>query len=149
MGFTFKGLTTSALVSGNVHDANAANKDIADVPTSVQGHTSMDAKRPDENTGSPRSASQSDISSDEEMNKIDYSAEQGVQAVQAASHIWKKSHLIVAYVLYVFILPEYRYSQTLTNTPPAYGSLRSSWPTYPAPPACSGLTSPAISRNTR
>jgi hypothetical protein len=147
MGFTFKGLTTSALVSGNIHDANAANKDIADVPTSVQGHTSMDAKRPDENTGSPRSASQSDLSSDEEMNKIDYSAEQGVQAVQAASHIWKKSHLLMAYVLYVIVLP--KHNQALTNTSPAYGSLRSSWPTFPVPPASSGLTSPAISRNIR
>ena len=92
MGFTFKGLTSSALVSGN-----ADNKDIADVPASYQGHTSMDVARPDEKVGSPRESALS-REPDEELNKVDTTAEIGVQQVQAASMIWKKRDLILAYI---------------------------------------------------
>lgn len=97
MGFTFKGLTTSALVSGNTKNADANEKDIADVPASYQGHTSMDAARPDEKVGSPRESARS-RESDEELNKVDTTAEAGVQNVQAASLLWKKRDLILAYI---------------------------------------------------
>jgi hypothetical protein len=97
MGFTFKGLTSSALVSGSAASANADNKDIADVPASYQGHTSMDVARPDEKVGSPRESALS-RESDEELNKVDTTAEIGVQQVQAASMIWKKRDLILAYI---------------------------------------------------
>ena len=100
MGFNFKGLTSSALVSGNTDSANADHKDISDVPAAVQGHTSMDAAGPDEKVGSPRASSMS-RDSDEELNAVDTTAEQGVQAVQAASLVWNKRDLILAYILYV------------------------------------------------
>ncbi|EFQ87441.1 hypothetical protein CFE70_009620 [Pyrenophora teres f. teres 0-1] len=102
MGFTFKGLTSSALLSANRASAHADNKHVADVPASVQGHTSMDVSRPDEKLGSPRSSPMSNAS-DEELNKVDTTAEQGVQAVQAASLIWKKRDLILAYIFVWFI----------------------------------------------
>jgi hypothetical protein len=97
MGFTFKGLTSSALVSGNTDSANADNRDIADVPASYHGHTSMDVARPDEKVGSPRESAMS-RESDEELNKVDTTAEIGVQQVQAASLVWKKRDLILAYI---------------------------------------------------
>ncbi len=97
MGFSFKGLTSSALVSGNTASTNADHKDIADVPASYQGHTSMDVTRPDEKVGSPRESAMS-RDSDEELNKVDTTAEAGVQGVQAASLLWKKRDLILAYI---------------------------------------------------
>ncbi|KAH7397271.1 siderophore iron transporter-like protein [Pyrenochaeta sp. MPI-SDFR-AT-0127] len=95
MGFTFRGLTSSALVSGNAPAANADNKDIADVPASVQGHTSLE-DHADEKLGTPRTILSND--SDEELNKVDTTAETGVQAIQAATHVWTKRDLIMAYV---------------------------------------------------
>lgn len=101
MGFTLKGLTSSALVSGNTGNAHDDNKDIADVPASVQGHTSQGVAHPDEKLGTPRTSLSN--SSDEELNKVDNTAEAGVQAVQAASHVWTKRDLIMAYILYVLL----------------------------------------------
>ena len=94
MGFTFKGLTSSALL--NTKREHEDNKDIADVPASVQGHTSADVAGPDEKLGTPRTSMSN--SSDEELNKVDTTAETGVQAVQAASHLWTKRDLILAYI---------------------------------------------------
>lgn len=94
MGFSFKSLTSNALVSGT---QDPDHKDVADVPAAVQGHTSMDGS-PDEKLGTPRSASMSG-SDDEELNKVDTTAEAGVQAVQAASQVWTKRDLIIAFVL--------------------------------------------------
>lgn len=100
MGFSFKGLTTSALVNGAVPNHEANEKDIADVPAAVDGHASMDAsRRPDEKIGAPRSPSSMSEASDEELNKVDTHAEQGVQAIQAATLVWSKRDLIMAYVL--------------------------------------------------
>lgn len=100
MGFSFKGLTTSALVGGNIPDNQAANeKDIADVAAAVSGHTSMDVDRPDEKVGAPRVPISMSSGSDEELNKVDTTAEQGVQAIQAATFVWSKRDLIIAYVL--------------------------------------------------
>ena len=100
MGFSFKGLTTSALVNGAVPNQHANEKDIADVPAAVDGHTSMDAsRRPDEKIGAPRSPSSMSGSDDEELNKVDTHAEQGVQAIQAVTFVWTKKDLIMAYVL--------------------------------------------------
>lgn len=104
MGFSFRGLTSTTLVSGSTTQTHTDNKDIADVPAAVQGHTSMDTKRPDENLGSPRSDTSSSRESDEELNKVDTTAEDGVQKVQAASMVWTKRDLILAYILYVFFL---------------------------------------------
>lgn len=96
MGFSFRGLASNALVSrdGNTVDAN--NKEVADVPAAVQGHTSLE-DRPDEKVGSPRTTMSLD--SDDELNKVDSSADIGVQAVQAATHVWTKRDLIIAYIL--------------------------------------------------
>lgn len=101
MGFSFKGLTTSALVGGNISSNQAANeKDIADVPAAVDGHASMDvARRPDEKIGAPRTPTSMSDASDEELNKVDTTAEQGVQAIQAATFVWTKKDLIMAYIL--------------------------------------------------
>ncbi|KNG50754.1 siderophore iron transporter mirb [Stemphylium lycopersici] len=115
MGFNFKGLTSSALVAGNTDSANADHKDISDVPAAVQGHTSMDAARPDEKVGSPRASSMS-RDSDEELNGVDASAEQGVQAVQAASLIWKKRDLILAYIFMWFIQFFTAYASSTSST---------------------------------
>jgi hypothetical protein len=101
MGFTFKGLTSSALLSRNTASTNAGHKDIADVPASVQGHTSMEVKRPDEKLGSPRESAMSDYS-DDDMNKID----------TTASSIWKKRDLILAYILYVSRMSTASFTQT-------------------------------------
>lgn len=100
MGFSFKGLTTSALVNGAVPNQHANEKDVADVPAAVDGHTSMDvARRPDEKIGAPRTGSPMSESDDEELNKVDTHAEQGVQAIQAVTFVWTKKDLILAYVL--------------------------------------------------
>jgi hypothetical protein len=109
MGFSFKGLTSAALVAGNTPAANADNKDIADVPAAVQGHTSMDVSRPDEKLGTPRTDTSMSNNSDEELNKVDTTAESGVQAVQAATMVWSKRDLILAYILYVLVHPLYLY----------------------------------------
>jgi hypothetical protein len=98
MGFTFKGLTSNALASVG-HGHTSDTKDIADVPAAVQGHTSTEVPRPDEKLGTPRSVNSMSGSDDEELNKIDTTAETGVQAVQAATHVWTKRDLIIAYVL--------------------------------------------------
>lgn len=102
MGFSFKGLTASALVNSAGPNQHANEKDIADVPAAVDGHTAMDApRRPDEKEiGAARTpSSMSSEASDEELNKVDTHAEQGVQAIQAATMVWSKRDLIVAYVL--------------------------------------------------
>lgn len=102
MGFTFKGLTTSALVKGAVPNQQANEKDIADVPAAVDAHATMDAsRRPDEkDIGAARTpSSMSSEESDEELNKVDTHAEQGVQAIQAATMVWSKRDLIVAYIM--------------------------------------------------
>lgn len=98
MGFSFKGLTSNALVSTARH-SETDHKDVADVPAAVQGHTSMDVSRPDEKLGTPRTDTSMSGSDDEELNKIDTTAESGVQAVQAATHVWTKRDLIIAYIL--------------------------------------------------
>lgn len=98
MGFSFRGLTSSALVSGNTTRAHDDNKDVADVPASVQGHTSQEVKHPNEKLGTPRSDTSSS-QDDEELNKVDTTAEDGVQQVQAASMVWSKRDLILAYFL--------------------------------------------------
>lgn len=102
MGFSFKGLTTSALVNGAVPNHQANEKDIADVPAAVDNHNSTDvSRRNDEKIGAPRSPSSMSESDDEELNKVDTHAEQGVQAIQAITFVWTKRDLILAYVLCV------------------------------------------------
>lgn len=96
MGFSFKGLASNALVSRDADTVDANNKEVADVPAAVHGHTSLDA-RPDEKLGSPRTTMS--LGSDEELNKVDTTAEIGVQAVQATTNVWTKRDLIIAYVL--------------------------------------------------
>lgn len=97
MGFNFKGLTSAALASKNGADNNATEKDVADVPTSVAGHTSMDAPRDfDEKMGTPRASEGG--SDDTSLNKVDTTAEQGVQQAQAMTLVWTKNELIFAYV---------------------------------------------------
>jgi hypothetical protein len=98
MGFSFKGLTSAALVSRQENDATGVSKDIADVPASYAGHTSMDVPRPDDKLGAPRSESDA-MDSDDELNRVDASAEHGVQRAQAMTHVWSKKDLILAYIL--------------------------------------------------
>lgn len=99
MGFSFKGLSSSALLSSSAR-ATRADQDLAGVPASVHGHTSLEVARPDEKVGAPHTATFSD-DSDEELNKIDTTAEAGVQAVQAASMLWTRRDLIIVYIMYV------------------------------------------------
>ncbi|KZM28275.1 uncharacterized protein EKO05_0010747 [Ascochyta rabiei] len=100
MGFSFKGLTTSALVGGNIANNQAANeKDISHVPAAVDGHASMHVShRTDEKNGAPRTPTSMSNASDEELNKVDTTAEQGVQAIQAVTFVWTKKDLITAYI---------------------------------------------------
>ncbi|CAI6337367.1 unnamed protein product [Periconia digitata] len=97
MGITFRGLATAALASKNETSAAATEKDIADVPASYAGHTSLDQGRPDEKLGGPR-ADGVETDSDDELNKVDTHAEQGVQAIQAMTHVWSRRSLIMALV---------------------------------------------------
>ncbi|KAG6359723.1 hypothetical protein INS49_010775 [Diaporthe citri] len=101
MGFSFRGLTSNALVSTGANN-EVDTKDVADVPASVQGHTSLDVARPDEKLGTPRLTTLSD-NSDEELNQVDKTAEHGVQAVQAATQVWTKRDKIIAFVSMWFI----------------------------------------------
>lgn len=96
MGFSFRGLTSNALVSTGAN-TQVDTKDVADVPASVQGHTSLDVPRPDEKLGTPRLTRLSE-DTDEELNQVDKTAEHGVQAVQAATQVWSKRDKIVAFV---------------------------------------------------
>lgn len=97
MGFTFKGLTSAALVSRDERANTAVEKDVADVPASVAGHTSMEANRNvDEKLGAPRS--EDELSDDSSLNKVDTTAEAGVQRAQAMTLVWTRSELIIAYV---------------------------------------------------
>ncbi|KAF1972373.1 siderophore iron transporter mirB [Bimuria novae-zelandiae CBS 107.79] len=107
MGFSFKGLTSAALVSKDERGNSAVEKDIADVPASVAGHTSEESRRNvDEKLGVPRS--DNEISDDDSsLNKIDTTAEAGVQRAQAMTLVWTKSEIIFGYVnvwLLAFIL---------------------------------------------
>ena len=97
MGITFRGLASSALANKNQASAAATEKDVADVPASYAGHTSVDGSRPDEKLGAPRSNTD-DSDSDDDLNKVDTHAEQGVQAIQAMTHVWSKKSLIMAFV---------------------------------------------------
>lgn len=101
MGFSFKGLSSSALLSSSARATRAGHQDLAGVPASVHGHTSLEVARPDEKVGAPHTATFSD-DSDEELNKIDTTAEAGVQAVQAASMLWTRRDLIIVYIMYVY-----------------------------------------------
>lgn len=96
MGFSFRGLTSNALVSTGANNP-VDTKDVADVPASVQGHTSLDVPRPDEKLGTPRTTTLPE-DSDEELNQVDKTAEHGVQAIQAATQVWTKRDKIIAFV---------------------------------------------------
>ena len=104
MGFTFKGLTSAALVSKDERGNSAVEKDVADVPASVAGHTSEEAQRNvDKKLGAPRSADE--VSDDDSsLNKVDTTAEAGVQRAQAMTLVWTKKELIFGYVKYVTLL---------------------------------------------
>jgi len=94
MGF-FTGLTSSALVSTTVGHQDHKNNTH---DSAVEGHTTSDTPRDAEKLGTPRSGSSLSDTDSEELNKIDTTAEAGVQAVQAATHVWSKRDLILAYV---------------------------------------------------
>lgn len=99
MGFDFKGLTSAALSARGEKGAEGNNKDIASVPNAVEHSTSVDLPRGhfNEKIGAPHELSAS--SSDEDLTKVDTNAPAGVQAVQAATHVWSRNELILAYVL--------------------------------------------------
>jgi hypothetical protein len=98
MGFSFRRLTSNALLPiSNVTITN--QKDVADVPATTQGHTSVDASQPDHKLGNPKIEYSISDDSDSEINKVDTTAESGVQAIQAATHVWTKRDLILAYIL--------------------------------------------------
>ncbi|KAK5958288.1 hypothetical protein OHC33_000130 [Knufia fluminis] len=100
MGISFRGLTSAALVTQNTATTNRANIDIADIPASIQAHTSFDGGRSDEKLGATRSSAATDDSaSDDELTKIDTNAQRGTQNVQAMTHVWSKRDLILAYIM--------------------------------------------------
>lgn len=98
MGFNFRGLTSGALVANNNATVDAEKKDIANIPAAVTaaGHTSRDDEA-DEKSGMPRSIDTAD-ESDEELRKVDTTAQHGVQSVQAMTHVWSKRDLVLAYI---------------------------------------------------
>lgn len=99
MGFDFKGLASSALVSKNNASNTRNAKDVGDVPVAVDAHGNTDANHPDEKgLGGLRTDSEK-YDSDEELNKVDTHAEHGVQRAQAMTHVWTKKDLILAYIL--------------------------------------------------
>lgn len=101
MGFNFKGLTSAALVARSEQTASATNKDIADVPASVLGHTSSNdaPNNVDEKLGGPHDAKAAGESSDEEsVDKIDVKAEKGVMQAQGMTLVWTRNEIILAYV---------------------------------------------------
>lgn len=100
MGFTLRSLATSALVSKNTASTEKNNVDVADIPQSVEGHYSIDGGRPDEKLGASRT-SDANNDSDEELTKVDTTAQHGVQNVQAMTYVWTKRDLILAYIMYV------------------------------------------------
>lgn len=97
MGFTFRSLAASALVSKNTTSTEKNNVDVADIPQSVDGHYSIDGGRPDEKLGASRSSEATD--SDEELTKVDITAQYGVQNAQAVTYVWTKRDLIIAYIM--------------------------------------------------
>ncbi|KAH8176410.1 major facilitator superfamily protein [Sarocladium implicatum] len=99
MVFNFRSLTSSALVAQNDQAASATNKDVADVPASVLGHTSSNdggSRNVDEKLGGSHDVGES--SDEESVNKIDEGAELGVKQAQAMTMVWTKNELILAYV---------------------------------------------------
>ena len=73
--------------------------DVADVPAAVDARSSIDPGHSDKEIGAPHSLDGN--SSDEELNKIDTTAEHGVQQVQAMTHAWTRRDLILAYIMCV------------------------------------------------
>jgi hypothetical protein len=76
----------------------------ADVPGAPQGHhagTDTTTMTPNEKEAIPRSSSSLDHSSDDDdsLEKIDTTAEHGVQAVQAMTQTWTKRDILAAYIM--------------------------------------------------
>jgi hypothetical protein len=93
MGFmNFRGLSTPVFTPTE----KDSNIDVASVPNSLGDHETGTNAPPDEK-GSPRSSDAGD--SDDELNKIDPTAQPGVQHVQAATHVWTRRDLVIAYIL--------------------------------------------------
>jgi len=92
MGFSFQALASGALPFRSAQGTHAGHADVAAAPASVHD---------DEKLAPPTTAS-AESDSDDEVNKIDTTAEAGVQAVQAASLLWTRRDLIMVYILYVF-----------------------------------------------
>jgi len=111
MGLGLRGLFSSALVSQSTSDTNKNNTDVADVPAAVQGQTSIDAGWRDDKLGATgTSDATGDSASDDEMTKVDTSAQRGVQNVQAMTLVWSKRDLILAYIMYVLYRRPHRAS---------------------------------------
>lgn len=85
------------MVSKNSTSNEKNNVDVADIPQSVEGHYSIDGGRPDEKLGASRSTDATD--SDEELTKVDTTAQHGVQNAQAMTYVWSRRDLITAYVM--------------------------------------------------
>lgn len=97
MGFNFRSLASSALVSKNATSTEKNNVDVAGIPQSVDGHYSIDGGRPNEKLGASRTSEATD--SDEELTKVDTTAQHGVQNAQAMTYVWTKRDLIIAYIM--------------------------------------------------
>lgn len=97
MGFNFRSLAASALVSKNTVSTEKNNVDVADIPQSVDGHYSIDGGRPNVKLGASRTSEATD--SDEELTKVDTTAQHGVQNAQAMTYVWTKRDLIIAYIM--------------------------------------------------
>src|SRR5689334_884365 len=97
MGFNLRSLTSSALVTS----LDITNQNVANVPTSVERNTSADVERPGEKQGVTGSAKTSidSHSQDDISEKIDSTAQHGVQQIQAMTYVWTKRDLVAAYIL--------------------------------------------------
>ena len=87
MGFNFKEMAVTAMINKNPNPNDFT----------VDGHSATVAAVDDEKHASGTGHSPND--SDEEVPKVDTTAPDGVQRIQAMTHVWSKPSLIFAYVL--------------------------------------------------
>lgn len=76
-------------------NATSTEKNRAD---GADGHTNSDGGRPNEKLGET-SNSEASNDSDEELTKVDTTAQRGVQNAQAMTYVWSKRDLILAYIV--------------------------------------------------
>lgn len=95
MRFRIAGLTTSAAAA----PITATGNDAAVPAAEHRGPNDTEiANEKEARIGDAASRDSSD--DDASLEKLDTNAEHGVQAIQAMTQVWSKSHILIAYVMY-------------------------------------------------